>query len=116
MSEIKPTGGKGRERLEHRLWLEEQMLEWRKYTDMTMHESDVQPLKMSEVLALADDELRSDWENLTLKYTETPGGIKLRTEVSKLYKGVDPSQVVIFAGQMRRSGSSSRQCSNRETT
>jgi aspartate/methionine/tyrosine aminotransferase len=98
MSEIKPTGGKGRERLEHRLWLEEQMLECRKYTVMTMHESDIQPLKMSEVLALADDELRSDWENLTLKYTETPGGIKLRTEVSKLYKGVDPSQVVIFAG------------------
>ena len=98
MSAIKPTGGRGRERLEHRLWLEEQMAEWKKHTDMTMHESDVQPMKMSEVLALADDELRSDWENLTLKYTETPGGIKLRTEVSKLYKGVDPSQVVIFAG------------------
>ena len=98
MSAIKPTGGKGRERLEHRLWLEEQMTEWKKHTDMTMHESDVQPMKMSEVLALADDELRSDWENLTLKYTETPGGIKLRTEVSKLYSGVDPSQVVIFAG------------------
>ena len=98
MSAIKPTGGKGRERLEHRLWFEEQMTEWKKHTDMTMHESDVQPMKMSEVLALADDELRSDWENLTLKYTETPGGIKLRTEVSKLYSGVDPSQVVIFAG------------------
>jgi aspartate/methionine/tyrosine aminotransferase len=98
MSAIKPTGGKGRERLEHRLRLEEQMTEWKKHTDMTMHESDVQPMKMSEVIALADDELRSDWENLTLKYTETPGGIKLRTEVAKLYKGVDPSQVVIFAG------------------
>ena len=98
MSAIKPTGGKGRERLEHRLRLEEQMAEWKKHTDMTMHESDVQPMKMSEVIALADDELRSDWENLTLKYTETPGGIKLRTEVAKLYKGVDPSQVVIFAG------------------
>ena len=98
MSAIKPTGGSGRERLEHRLWLEEQMAEWKRHTNMTMHESDVQPMRMSEVLALADDELRSDWENLTLKYTETPGGTKLRTEVSKLYRGVDPSQVVIFAG------------------
>jgi len=98
MSAIKPTGGKGRERLEHRLWLEERMAEWKKHTDMTMHESDVQPMKMSEVLTLADDELRDDWESLTLKYTETPGGIKLRTEVANLYRGVDPSQVVIFAG------------------
>ena len=98
MSAIKPTGGKGRERLEHRLWLEERMAEWKKHTDMTMHESDVQPMKMSEVLTFADDELRDDWESLTLKYTETPGGIKLRTEVANLYRGVDPSQVVIFAG------------------
>jgi len=98
MTTIKPTGGQGRDRLEHRLWLEQQMLGWKKYTNMTMHESDVQPMKMSEVLALADDELRSDWENITLKYTETNGGIKLRTEVAKLYKGVDPSQVIIFAG------------------
>ena len=71
MTTIKPTGGKGRERLEHRLWLEQQMQGWKRHTNMTMHESDVQPMKMSEVLALADDELRSDWENLTLKYTET---------------------------------------------
>jgi aspartate/methionine/tyrosine aminotransferase len=98
MNTIKPTGGKSRERQDHRLQLENQMFEWRKYTDMTLHESDVQPMTMSEVLSLADDELRSDWENLILKYTETPGGIKLRTEVAKLYRNVDPSQVVIFAG------------------
>ena len=63
------------------------MLGWKKYTNMTMHESDVQPMKMSEVLALADDELRCDWENLTLKYTETNGGIKLRTEIAKALQG-----------------------------
>ncbi len=98
MATIKPTGGQGRDRLEHRLRLEQQMLGWKKYTNMTMHESDVQPMRMSEVLALADDELSGDWENLTLKYTETNGGIKLRTEIAKLYRGVDPSQVIVFAG------------------
>lgn len=98
MATIKPTGGRGRDRLEHRLRLEQQMLGWKKYTNMTMHESDVQPMRMSEVLALADDELREDWENLTLKYTETNGGIKLRTEIAKLYAGVDPRQVIVFAG------------------
>ena len=98
MTTIMPTGRQGRDRLEHRLWLEQQMTGWKKLTNMTMHESDVQPMKMSEVLALADDELRSDWESLTLKYTETPGGIKLRTEVAKLYKGATPDHVTIFAG------------------
>jgi len=98
MVSMKPTGGQSRERGAHRLWLENQLIEWRKFTDMTMHESDVQPLKMSELLEFADDELRSDWDGLVLKYTETQGGIKLRTEVAKLYKNIDPSQIVVFAG------------------
>jgi aspartate/methionine/tyrosine aminotransferase len=98
LTSINPTIVQGKERNSHRLWLESQMFEWRKHTDMTMHESDVQPLKMSELLELADEELRADWDNLVLKYTETAGGIKLRREIANLYQGVDPSQVVVFAG------------------
>jgi len=60
--------------------------------------SDVEPLPMSELLALADDEGRALWDGLRLGYTEAAGHPLLRAEVARLYEGVSPEEVLLFAG------------------
>jgi aspartate/methionine/tyrosine aminotransferase len=60
--------------------------------------SDVEGLAMRDLLALADDEALSLWDRLTLGYTESPGHPMLRAEVAVLYDGVDPDEVLMFAG------------------
>jgi aspartate/methionine/tyrosine aminotransferase len=60
--------------------------------------SDVEAYAMEELLALADDEARALWEGLTLGYTETAGHPLLRAEIAALYPGVEPDDVLVFAG------------------
>ena len=60
--------------------------------------SDAEPLAMSEVLALADPDTRSRWDSLRLGYTESLGLPALRTEIAKLYPGLDADDVITFAG------------------
>jgi aspartate/methionine/tyrosine aminotransferase len=60
--------------------------------------SDVEGVPMAELLALADDECRSWWEGLRLGYTESPGHPLLRAEVAGLYEGIEPEDVLTFAG------------------
>ncbi|EKE06177.1 MAG: hypothetical protein ACD_19C00063G0002 [uncultured bacterium] len=57
--------------------------------------SDCDGLVQKELLSLADNEMKSLWEQLTLGYTESLGNPLLRTEVAKIYSGVDPSEVLI---------------------
>ncbi|BDA50282.1 probable aspartate aminotransferase [Coccomyxa sp. Obi] len=61
--------------------------------------SDCQPLSQSEVLALADDECRRRWDQLSLAYTESRGLPELREEVAKLYNGVSADEILITAPQ-----------------
>ncbi|EIE23298.1 aminotransferase, classes I and II [Coccomyxa subellipsoidea C-169] len=61
--------------------------------------SDSQPLSQSEVLALADDECRRKWDQLSLAYTEPEGLPELREEVAKLYNGVSAKDVLIMGPQ-----------------
>ncbi|HXG41089.1 MAG TPA: aminotransferase class I/II-fold pyridoxal phosphate-dependent enzyme [Candidatus Limnocylindrales bacterium] len=60
--------------------------------------SDVEPLSLAEVLALADGETEALWRDLRLGYTESPGHPLLRREIAALYERLDPDDVLVFAG------------------
>ena len=60
--------------------------------------SDVEGMHMSEVIALADGPSRELWDNLKLNYTESTGHPLLRAEISSLYDGLEPDDVLTFAG------------------
>ena len=51
-----------------------------------------------ELLALADDETRALWDGLTLGYAESTGHPLLRREIASLYAGLEPDDVLVFAG------------------
>jgi aspartate/methionine/tyrosine aminotransferase len=60
--------------------------------------SDIQGYPLSELLALADDETRRLWEQLTLGYTESLGHPLLRSEIAGLYEQAGAQDIVCFAG------------------
>ena len=60
--------------------------------------SDAETLKVSELLAMADDECRGLWENLTCGYTESEGLPILRQEIAKDYPGVSHDDIFCFSG------------------
>jgi aspartate/methionine/tyrosine aminotransferase len=60
--------------------------------------SDAQSLPMAELLAMADDDGRERWESLALGYTETRGLPALREEIASTYDGLEPDDVMCFAG------------------
>jgi aspartate/methionine/tyrosine aminotransferase len=60
--------------------------------------SDVEPLSLTELLALADDEGRALWDELRLGYTESSGHPLLREAIASLYLAIEPSEVHAFAG------------------
>lgn len=57
--------------------------------------SDCDGLEQKELLSFANEESKSLWDNLTLGYTESLGHPLLRTEVSKLYTGVQSDDVLV---------------------
>jgi aspartate/methionine/tyrosine aminotransferase len=59
--------------------------------------SDCQGLLMADLVAVANDELRTRWESLCLGYTESQGLPKLRVEIATLYESVDAGEVLIAA-------------------
>ena len=60
--------------------------------------SDIQGMAMRDLLALADDDARQRWDDLTLGYTETAGLPALRAEIASMYSGISPDDVLTFAG------------------
>ena len=60
--------------------------------------SDVEPYRLADLLALADDDGRRRWESLSLGYTESPGLPALRQEVATLYQGLGADEIHTFAG------------------
>jgi DNA-binding transcriptional MocR family regulator len=60
--------------------------------------SDVEGWRMSELLALADDETAALWAELRLGYTESTGHPLLRAEIARLYDTIGPDDVLVFAG------------------
>ena len=60
--------------------------------------SDVEPIALDELLALADPESRELWDNLRLGYTESLGHPQLRAEIAGLYTTAAPDDVITFTG------------------
>ncbi|MBI2743790.1 MAG: aminotransferase class I/II-fold pyridoxal phosphate-dependent enzyme [Chlamydiales bacterium] len=60
--------------------------------------SDNEPLKMRELLAMADEESLELWESLSLGYTPVPGAPLLRKEIAKLYQNIGEREIGTFAG------------------
>ena len=78
--------------------LERYFARWEFAVEHLLCASDVQGLPMAELLALADDETRALWDGLTLGYTESTGHPLLRREIAALYDGIEPDEVLTFAG------------------
>lgn len=57
--------------------------------------SDCEPLGLTELLAMASPGSVRLWENLQLSYTESQGHTLLREEISKMYEGIDPADVIV---------------------
>lgn len=60
--------------------------------------SDAQTSTMSSIVALADEECKELWENLSLGYTETKGLPSLNSEILKIYRSCDKRHIHCFAG------------------
>jgi aspartate/methionine/tyrosine aminotransferase len=60
--------------------------------------SDAQSMRLTDLLALADDDGRQRWETLELGYTQTWGLPALREEIARTYDNLEPDDVVCFAG------------------
>jgi aspartate/methionine/tyrosine aminotransferase len=60
--------------------------------------SDVEPVGMGELLAMADDDSRTRWETLRLGYTESLGHPALRAEIATLYPGLTADDIIVCAG------------------
>lgn len=78
--------------------LERYFARWEFNAPYLLCSSDIQGYPLQELLALADDETRDLWANLTLGYTETLGHPLLRAEIAGMYQSVGPEGVVCFAG------------------
>jgi aspartate/methionine/tyrosine aminotransferase len=60
--------------------------------------SDVESMRVDELLALADSDDRETWRDLRLGYTETFGSPALRRAIADTYRVIDADQVLCFAG------------------
>ncbi len=57
--------------------------------------SDCEPLSMVELLDMASPEMIGIWQNLRFAYTESAGHPMLRYEISKLYEGIRPEEILV---------------------
>jgi len=78
--------------------LERFFARWEFAVEHLLCASDVQPFPMAELLGLADEETRALWDGLRLGYTESAGHPLLRRELATLYDGIEPDEVLTFAG------------------
>ena len=56
--------------------------------------SDCEPLLLNELLALADEKGKHEWDILKLGYTESQGDPNLRNEIAKLYSTIAPEDIL----------------------
>lgn len=78
--------------------LERYFARWEFAVKHQLSASDVEPLTLAEVLAMADDDARQRWERLSLGYTESAGLQALREEIAAMYASLAPENVLTFAG------------------
>jgi aspartate/methionine/tyrosine aminotransferase len=78
--------------------LERYFAKWEFAARYVLGASDLEPYRLDELIALADDDARRRWETLTLGYTESLGLPALRDEIATLYERVAADDVITFAG------------------
>ena len=78
--------------------LETYMSRWEFVARYNMTASDAESMRLPELLAMASDEDRSDFDNLSLGYTETFGAPSLRREIAGTYETVEADDLLCFAG------------------
>jgi aspartate/methionine/tyrosine aminotransferase len=78
--------------------LETYMSKWEFTAKYNMTASDAETLRLPELLAMASDEDRADFENLSLGYTETFGAPALRQEIARTYDTIKPEDLICSAG------------------
>lgn len=79
--------------------LESYFAEYEFSVDHLLCPSDCEPVPMAELLALADDADREDWERLSLGYTETRGDPELRRRIAATYDTPGPDDILTGAPQ-----------------
>lgn len=79
----------------HPFTLERYFAKYEFNTKYLLSSSDCDGLKQSDLLAYADLETKTLWNDLTLGYTESLGHPLLRGEVVKLYTNVSPNQILV---------------------
>jgi aspartate/methionine/tyrosine aminotransferase len=78
--------------------LERYFARWEFSVRHVLGASDVEPVALSELLALADKDSRVLWESLRLGYTESLGLPALRAEIASLYPGLTADDIIVLAG------------------
>lgn len=78
--------------------LERYFARWEFAVEHQLSASDVEPLTLAEVLALADTDARARWERLALGYTESSGLPALRDAIAHTYADLGADQVLVLAG------------------
>lgn len=78
--------------------LETHFSRWEFKARYHMTASDAETMRMSDLLALANDTDREAWENLPLGYTETWGKPVLRETIASTYQGLTSDDILCFAG------------------
>lgn len=63
-------------------------------TQYLLSASDIEPLTMSELLAMASDAHRQQWQSLRLGYTESQGHPDLLHAISRLYQDIPPQKIL----------------------
>lgn len=78
--------------------LETHFSRWEFKARYHMTASDAETMRMSDLLALTDEQDRETWEKLTLGYTETWGKPALRETIASTYQGLTSDDILCFAG------------------
>lgn len=72
--------------------------EWEFKARHHMTASDIESMSVSDLLAFADDDVRADFQNLWLGYTETWGAPDLRQAIANTYEQMKPANILCMAG------------------
>lgn len=78
--------------------LERYFARWEFAVKYVLCASDAEPVKMADLLAIADEDSLTRWNSLGLGYTESLGLPALREEIARLYRGLDADDVITVAG------------------
>jgi aspartate/methionine/tyrosine aminotransferase len=78
--------------------LEEYFAKYEFVAPFMMGSSDPETYTLGELVAMADEECLSLWNNLRFSYTETHGLPLLREEIKKLYSTQEKDKIVVFSG------------------